>query len=70
MNYIGKFIFSLLHCTTAMLQICLPHINVMTKFDEMKKYSDQLPFNLDFYMEVLDLNYLLQQLDDNPFTVR
>jgi len=53
-----------------MLRIRLPHLNVMTKFDEMKKYSDQLPFNLDFYTEVLDLNYLLQQLDDNPFTAR
>jgi hypothetical protein len=53
-----------------MLQVHLPHVNVMTKFDEMKKYSDQLPFNLDFYTEVLDLDYLLHELDDTPFTAR
>ncbi|XP_011333271.1 GPN-loop GTPase 2 [Ooceraea biroi] len=66
----GKFLSSLLLCTTVMLRIGLPHVNVMTKFDEMKKYSEHLPFNIDFYTEVLDLKYLLEQLDDDPFTAR
>ena len=39
----------------------LPHINVLTKIDNLSKYPD-LPFNLDFYTEVQDLNYLLPQL--------
>ncbi|XP_011868633.1 PREDICTED: GPN-loop GTPase 2 isoform X2 [Vollenhovia emeryi] len=48
----------------------LPHVNIMTKFDEMKKFSDRLAFNTDFYTEVLDLKYLLEQLDENPFTAK
>ncbi|KYN18518.1 GPN-loop GTPase 2 [Trachymyrmex cornetzi] len=66
----GKYLSSLILCTTVMLQIGLPHVNIMTKFDEMKKFSDQLAFNIDFYTEVLDLNYLLEQLDENPFTAK
>lgn len=66
----GKYLSSLILCTTVMLQIGLPHVNVMTKFDEMKKFKDCLAFNIDFYTEVLDLNYLLEQLDEDPFTAK
>lgn len=40
----------------------LPHLNVMTKIDNLRNYGN-LPFNLDFYTEVQDLNYLLPHLD-------
>ncbi|XP_025987373.1 GPN-loop GTPase 2 [Solenopsis invicta] len=66
----GKYLSSLILCTTVMLQIGLPHVNIMTKFDEMKKFSDRLAFNIDFYTEVLDLKYLLEQLDENRFTAK
>ncbi|KAL0124240.1 hypothetical protein PUN28_006233 [Cardiocondyla obscurior] len=66
----GKYLSSLILCTTTMLQLGLPHVNIMTKFDEMKKFSDRLAFNMDFYTEVLDLNYLLEQLDESPFTAK
>ncbi|XP_011868632.1 PREDICTED: GPN-loop GTPase 2 isoform X1 [Vollenhovia emeryi] len=66
----GKYLASLNMCTMVMLQIGLPHVNIMTKFDEMKKFSDRLAFNTDFYTEVLDLKYLLEQLDENPFTAK
>lgn len=66
----GKYLSSLMLCTSTMLQISLPQVNVMTKFDEMKKFSDRLAFNVDFYTEVLDLNYLLEKLDDDPFTAK
>lgn len=66
----GKYLSSLILCTTVMIQVSLPHVNIMTKFDEMKKFSDRLPFNIDFYTEVLDLKYLLEQLDENPFTAK
>ncbi|XP_043496997.1 GPN-loop GTPase 2 [Polistes fuscatus] len=66
----GKYLSSLILCTTTMLQIGLPHVNIMTKFDEMKKFKDQLDFNIDFYTEVLDLNYLLEKLDEDPFTTK
>lgn len=39
----------------------LPQINVLTKVDNLSQYP-ALPFNLDFYTEVQDLNYLLPHL--------
>jgi len=36
-----------------------PHVNVLSKVDLVEKYA-KLPFNLDFFTEVLDLSYLLQ----------
>lgn len=45
-----------------MLQMDLPHLNVLTKIDNLASYPP-LPFNLDFYTEVQDLNYLLPTLD-------
>jgi hypothetical protein len=38
-------------------------VNVLTKIDNLKAVGgDDLPFNLDFYTEVQDLNYLLPAL--------
>lgn len=36
----------------------------------MKKNQARLDFGLDFYTDVLDLDYLLQLLDAGPFTKR
>ncbi|OAD46960.1 GPN-loop GTPase 2 [Eufriesea mexicana] len=66
----GKYLSSLILCTTTMLKLGIPHVNVMTKFDEMKKFSHCLDFNIDFYTEVLDLKYLLDKLDEDPFTAK
>lgn len=52
-------------CTNTMLQLALPHVNVLTKLDEMKKFQHKLDFNIDFYTEVLDLNYLLEKLNED-----
>ena len=59
---------SLLLCTSTMLQLGLPHVNIMSKFDEMVKFKDLLDFNIDFYTDVLDLRYLLEKLDEDPLT--
>lgn len=45
-----------------MLQMDLPHLNVLTKIDNLRNYP-KLPFNLDFYTEVQDLHYLLPHLN-------
>ena len=45
-----------------MLQMDLPHLNVLTKIDNLRNYPN-LPFNLDFYTEVQDLQYLLPHLN-------
>ena len=46
-----------------MLQMDLTQINVLTKIDNLSKYPT-LPFNLDFYTEVQDLEYLLPSLEE------
>lgn len=66
----GKYLSSLILCTTTMLHLGLPHVNVMTKFDELKKYNHCLDFNIDFYTEVLDLKYILNKLDEDPITAK
>lgn len=45
-----------------MLQMDLPHLNVLTKIDNLRNYPN-LPFNLDYYTEVQDLHYLLPHLN-------
>jgi hypothetical protein len=46
-----------------MIHLELPHINVLSKIDLMEAYG-KLAFNLDFYTEVQDLNYLLDHLNN------
>ena len=55
------YISALLLCLRSMLQLDLPHLNVLTKIDKLASYGP-LPFNLDFYTEVQDLSYLLPHL--------
>lgn len=60
------YISNLLLALRAMMQMDLPHINVLTKIDKVASY-DTLPFNLDFYTEVQDLSHLLPSLEqENP----
>ena len=57
-SYIANLILSL----RAMLQLDLPHINVLTKIDKVSSY-DKLPFNLEYYTEVHDLSYLIDLME-------
>lgn len=52
-----------------MLQMDLPHLNVLTKIDKLSSYAP-LPFNLDFYTEVQDLSYLLPHLEEESSVMR
>jgi len=63
--YISNLILSL----RAMLQMDLPHLNVLTKIDKLSTYAP-LPFNLDFYTEVQDLSYLLPHLQEESSLMR
>ncbi|KAJ5718436.1 hypothetical protein N7488_004082 [Penicillium malachiteum] len=58
----SMYISALLLSLRAMLQLDLPHLNVLTKIDNLSNYND-LPFNLDYYTEVQDLTYLLPHLE-------
>ncbi|OLL21848.1 GPN-loop GTPase 2 [Neolecta irregularis DAH-3] len=61
----AKYISVLLLSLRAMLQLDLPHINVLSKVDTLRQYG-KLDFNLDFYTEVQDLSYLLPVLERDP----
>merc|ERR1719153_1782224 len=63
----AKFISVCLTSLTTMLQIELPHINLLSKVDLVEKYG-KLQFNLDYYTEVLDLEYLLDCFPEDNFT--
>ncbi|VDM31188.1 unnamed protein product [Hydatigera taeniaeformis] len=62
----GKFISVLLTSLVSMLQLSLPHVNVLSKIDLVELYG-RLPFNLDFFAEVLNLSHLVEQLEDDLF---
>lgn len=57
--YISTLILSL----RTMLQMDLPHLNVLTKIDKLHSYGP-LAFNLDYYTDVQDLSYLLPRLEE------
>ncbi|PPQ81041.1 hypothetical protein CVT24_007503, partial [Panaeolus cyanescens] len=59
-----KYISVLLLSLRTMLQLELPHINVLSKIDILASYGD-LDFNLDFYTEVQDLTYLQNLLQES-----
>ena len=52
---------------TTMCQLELPHINVLSKVD-LAEQNGRLHFGIDFYSEVLDLEYLLQELDQTTLS--
>ena len=52
-----------------LLSLELPHINILSKVDLIEKYG-KLDFGIDFYTEVLDLEYLVDRMPDEPFTAK
>lgn len=63
------YLSNLLLALRAMMQMDLPHINVLTKIDKVADY-ETLPFNLDFYTEVQDLSHLLPCLEQESPVLR
>lgn len=62
----AKFISVLLTSLSTMLQVELPYVNILSKVDLVEQHG-KLHFHLDYYTEVLNLSYLLEQLSDDPF---
>ncbi|KAI9298484.1 hypothetical protein K502DRAFT_346069 [Neoconidiobolus thromboides FSU 785] len=58
-----KYISVLLVSLKTMLLLELPHVNVLSKLDLIQSYG-KLAFRLEFYTEVMDLSYLLEQLNE------
>ncbi|KAB8342736.1 hypothetical protein FH972_022334 [Carpinus fangiana] len=50
-------------CSSCMLQLDLPHLNVLTKIDNLASHGP-LPLPLDFYTDASGLEYLLPYLED------
>lgn len=49
-----------------MLHFELPHVNILSKLDLMEKHK-ATEFNLEYYCDVLNLDYLLNIINDDPF---
>lgn len=65
----AKFISVLLLSLKTMLQLELPHVNILSKVDLIETYG-RLPMALDFYTNVADLSYLQYHLNQDPFMKR
>ncbi|KAI8917034.1 GPN-loop GTPase [Powellomyces hirtus] len=62
----SKYVALLLLSLKTMIQLELPHVNVLSKLDLMESYGETA-FNLEFYTEVQDLDYLLDRLNEGAF---
>lgn len=65
----SKYISLLLLSLRTMLQMELPHINVLSKVDLLRN-AGELAFNLDYYTDVQDLDQLLPLLESDKRTAK
>ncbi|KAI1284955.1 GPN-loop GTPase 2 [Halotydeus destructor] len=68
-NDAGKFISAVLNSLAAMLHLELPHVNLLSKVDLMSRYGST-QFGLNYFCEVLDLSYLVDQVIDDPLLAK
>jgi GTPase SAR1 family protein len=64
----SQYISVLLLALRSMLQLDLPHVNVISKIDLVSNYGE-LPFNLDYYTGVQDLSYLTPYVEKESNSV-
>ena len=65
----AKFVSVLLVTLASMCHLEMPHVNILSKIDLVEQYGT-LAFGLEFFTDVLDLNYLLEHLESDPFAGR
>ncbi|EGF82884.1 hypothetical protein BATDEDRAFT_23143 [Batrachochytrium dendrobatidis JAM81] len=65
----SKYVAMLLLSLKTMIQLELPHVNVLSKIDLIESYG-KLAFGLDFYTQVQDLSYLSDWLNADPLLKR
>lgn len=67
-----RYISAVLVSLSAMMQMELPHVNVLSKIDMLMGHTDDLSFRLDYYVGVEDLSQLLRTLHTNghPMSVK
>jgi GPN-loop GTPase len=72
----SRFVSMLMVSLKTMLQFECPQVNVLSKVDLMESYGSlgdlllTLDFKLEYYTQVQDLSYLLDRLNQDPFTKR
>ena len=60
-----KYLSVLLTSLSTMVQLELPHVNVLSKMDIVQAMDETaLDFNLDYYLDVMDLSYLVDAIQD------
>lgn len=59
----STFISAVTVVASTMLRLGLPHVNVLTKADLLPSYAASMPFQLDFFTEMLDLTPLARFVD-------
>ena len=64
----STFISAVLLVASSMLRLGLPHVNVLSKVDLLPLYGP-LPFTLDFFTEMVDLQPLMRYLEDGSEVV-
>lgn len=67
-----RYISAVLLALAAMMQMELPHVNVLSKIDMLMDQTDDLPFRLEYYVGVDDLSHLLRtlQLNRHPMSAK
>lgn len=63
---LNKYIGLVMNSLSTMLHLELPHVNVLSKVDIIEKHG-KTRFNLDFYCEAANLDYLLETELESPF---
>mmetsp|Transcript_36301 Transcript_36301/g.95102 ORF Transcript_36301/g.95102 Transcript_36301/m.95102 type:complete len:278 (+) Transcript_36301:25-858(+) len=66
----NKYVAGLMASLSTMLQLELPHVNVMSKADLLEQHEEALDFPLEFYTEVMDMSFLSTALEADPFGAR
>lgn len=67
-----RYISAVLLSLAGMMQMELPHVNILSKIDMLMDHTDDLPFRLDYYAEVSGLSHLMRTLETNrhPMSVK
>ncbi|KAJ8604960.1 hypothetical protein CTAYLR_006887 [Chrysophaeum taylorii] len=58
-----SFVAAALISLMAMLRLELPHVNVLSKIDQLPSFKDSMPFNLDFFADARQLDRLVPYCD-------
>merc|ERR1719393_818646 len=58
-----RYISAVLVSLSAMMQMELPHVNVLSKIDTLSAHGKDLDFRLEYYAGVDDLTHLLHTLE-------